>query len=103
MPACGAEWNGAPPCFRGYAPGTSKRGWGQRLPTQALSPALWSTHETVQSCRRCRKVESALKPRRETFLLFGGSDTILLITVMTGCVLLGVAGVTQVLKCPLPV
>lgn len=75
----------------------------ETVPTQALSPALWSTHETVQPHRRCRKVESALKSKRETFLLFGGSDTILLITVTTGCVLLGVAAVTQVLKCPLPV
>lgn len=75
----------------------------ETVPTQALSPALWSTHETVQPRRRCGEVESALSPRRETFLLLGGSDTILLITVMTRCILLGVAGVTQVLKCPLPV
>lgn len=38
----------------------------ETVPTQALSPALWSTHETVQPRRRCREVESALKPRRET-------------------------------------
>lgn len=31
MPVCGADWDGAPPCFRGYAPGANMSGWGQRL------------------------------------------------------------------------
>ena len=104
MPACGADWDGAPSYFRACAPGASRRGWGQRLfPRRLYLQLSGPLMRLFSPARRCREVESALNPRRETFLLLGGSDTILLITVMTRCILLGVAGVTQVLKCPLPV
>lgn len=103
MPACGAAWDGAPPCFRGCAPGASRRGWGQRLfPRRLYLQLSGPLMRLFSPARRCREVESALNPRRETFLLLGGSDTILLITVMTRCILLGVVGVTQVLKSQVP-
>lgn len=51
-----------------------------------------------------RKVGFAVKPEEgDCFFSFGGSDAILLITVVREWVLSGVVDVTQVLTHPLPV
>lgn len=79
-------------------------GIGGGASTQALSPVLWPTHGTVQPSRRYRKVGFAVKPKEgDCFFSFGGSDAILLITVVRECVLSGVVDVTQVLTHLLPV
>lgn len=44
-------------------------GGGGGASTQALSPVLWSTHGTVESSRKYRKVEFAVKPKEGDFLL----------------------------------
>lgn len=42
----------------------------EAVSTQALAPALWSTHGTVESSRRYRKVEPAVKPKEGDFSFF---------------------------------
>lgn len=77
MPACGADWDGAPPCFRGCAPGASRRGWGQRLFPRRLYLQLSGPLMRLFSPAGDAERWSLLSNLGGRLLLLGGSDTIL--------------------------